>query len=368
MRFEGQGEWEVTLAYDQDDLFESDHLNQPTVKGSRFTDSIKVSGVSLRTTPVFEAYWQFAAKRQNVFFRRLKGSNDPGLTDDPVLSSYRFTNSYRASDRVSQYLIRNVIWADNGHWSDEDYFFRILLFKIFNRIETWEAIENELSRISWADYNFKRFDGLLSERQSLGKRNYSAAYIMPSAGSVFGHRSKHTNHLRLVEWMVAEEYPARLRKCRSMKDAYALMLAAPSIGPFLAYQFATDLNYGPLTSFSEMDFVKAGPGALDGVSKCFASTEGVAAEEIIQHMAENQDRYFEMFEIEFSDLWGRPLQLIDCQNLFCEISKYSRVAFPEIGGLSGRSRIKQKFKPAGRLPPPSYPPDWGLNERIVEEH
>lgn len=330
-------------------------------------NSIEISGVSLKTTPVFEAYWQFAAKRQIVFFRRLKGSNDPGLTDDPVLSSYRFTNSYRASDRVSQYLISSVIWTDEGNRSDEDHFFRILLFKLFNRIETWKALENELGEISWGSYSFRAFDRLLSERQSAGERNYSAAYIMPSAGSVFGHRTKHANHLRLVEWMIAEDYPARLRKCRSMGDAFALMFAAPSIGPFLAYQFATDLNYGPLTSFSEMEFVKAGPGALDGVSKCFVSTEDVTAEEIIQHMAENQDRYFDMFEIEFSDLWGRPLQLIDCQNLFCEISKYARVVFPEIEGLFGRSRIKQKFKPAGRLPAPSYPPDWGLNQRIVEE-
>lgn len=328
---------------------------------------IKISGVSLKTTPVFKAYWQFAAKRQRVFFHRLNGSNDSDVTDDPVLSSYRFTNSYRASDRVSQYLIRNIIWTDSKNWSDEDYFVRILFFKLFNRIDTWEALENEHGEISWENYSFKSFDGVLSSRQSSGKRNYSAAYIMPSAGSVFGHRTKHANHLRLVEWMIAEEFPARLRECRSMKDAFELLVSAPSIGPFLAYQFATDLNYGPLTSFSEMEFVKAGPGALDGISKCFDSTEGIIAEEIIRHMAENQDSYFRMFDIDFSDLWGRPLQLIDCQNLFCEISKYSRVVFPEIEGLSGRSRIKQKFKPAGRLPAPSYPPDWGLNERIVEE-
>ena len=30
--------------------------------------------------------------------------------------------------------------------------------------------------------------------------------------------------------------------------------------------------------------------------------------------------------VEFRDLWGRPLQLIGCQNLFCEVDKYARVA------------------------------------------
>ena len=47
--------------------------------------------------------------------------------------------AYRASDRVSQYLIRNVIYRhDQG---PEEVFFRIMLFKLFNKIETWELLE-----------------------------------------------------------------------------------------------------------------------------------------------------------------------------------------------------------------------------------
>ena len=355
------------MAYDQQDLFRSAD-NQTQLSSDRISEvPVKISGVSLQTTPVFRAYWQFAANRQLIFYRRLKGANNPELVCDPILSDYRFTNSYRASDRVSQYLIRDVIWNQSANWSEEDHFFRTLLFKLFNRIETWRALEKEFGIISWSTYKFETYDALLSQRQSAGERNYSAAYIMPSAGSVFGHRSKHANHLRLLEWMIAERYPSRLQQCRDMAEAYELLLSAPSIGPFLAYQFATDLNYGPLTSFSEMEFVKAGPGALDGISKCFASTKGLTAEDVIWHMAENQDRYFKLFGIDFPDLWGRPLQLIDCQNLFCEISKYARVAFPEIGGVSGRSRIKQKFKPAGRLAAPVYPPDWGLAAKIASD-
>ena len=239
-----------------------------------------------------------------------------------------------------------------------------MLFKLFNKIETWEAIESEFGEISWRDYDFRALDSFLTSRKCASIRNYSAAYIMPSAGSAYGLKAKHSNHLKLIEWMMGERFPERLRSCKTMMDAYQLMLSAPSVGPFLAYQFVTDLNYGPLTSFSEMEFVQAGPGALDGISKCFETAQDVPAEAIIKHMAENQDEYFDRFEIEFRNLWGRQLQLIDCQNLFCEISKYSRAAFPEIPGRSGRTRIKQKYKPTGRLPAPFYPPDWELNDRI----
>jgi hypothetical protein len=328
---------------------------------------IRVDDTTLETTEVFAAYWRFAAERQRMFRKRLLGINDPILTDDRVLAAYRFTNAYRASDRVSQYLLRHVIWGSGQEWSPEDVFYRTLLFKLFNKVETWEALEGELGALTWARHDFGAIDAILSQRRAAAQRNYSAAYIMPSGASAFGHSSKHANHLRLLEWLMHEDYPRRLRSCKTMREAYDLLIAAPSVGPFLAYQFATDLNYTALTSFSEMEFVKAGPGARDGIAKCFLSARGVSAEAIIEHVAVNQGRYFDLFEIEFPSLWGRPLQLIDCQNLFCEISKYARVAFPNFSGSSGRTRIKQKFAPAGRLPTPFYPPDWGLNERIEAE-
>jgi alpha-glutamyl/putrescinyl thymine pyrophosphorylase clade 1 len=62
-------------------------------------------------------------------------------------------------------------------------------------------------------------------------------------------------------------------------------------------------------------------------------------------MRDNQERHFADQGSEFQTLWGRPLQLIDCQNVFCEISKYARVAFPEYGGLAGRKRIKAHAAP-----------------------
>lgn len=82
-------------------------------------------------------------------------------------------------------------------------------------------------------------------------------------------------------------------------------------------------------------------------------------------MADNQEAEFERLNIDFKSLWGRRLQLIDCQNLFCEISKYARVAHPEVSGVSGRTRIKQKFTKTGRLEMPWYPPKWGINDRIT---
>lgn len=81
-------------------------------------------------------------------------------------------------------------------------------------------------------------------------------------------------------------------------------------------------------------------------------------------MANHQEEEFERLNLNFNSLWGRPLQLIDCQNLFCEVDKYSRLAHPEIIGISGRTRIKQKYVSTGPLQTPWFPPKWNINTKI----
>lgn len=312
-------------------------------------------GRVLKTTPVFDTYWRFAAERQEVFMRRVLGSAPP-WTEDPILSGHRFTNTYRASDRVSQYLIRHVIY--DGSQKPEEVLFRTVLFKLFNKIETWETLRTKLGELSWREFSFEGYAKVLDRLLDDGERVYSAAYIMPSPA--FGSPRKHRNHLRLVEHMMADGAPRKLAKVGSLRGAFELLRGYPSLGDFLAFQFAIDVNYSELTDFSEMEFVVAGPGARDGISKCFRDTAGLTEAEIIQVMAERAGLEFERLGKKFESLWGRSLQLIDCQNVFCEVGKYARVAHPDIEGESGRTRIKQKFVPRSTPVPQWYPPKWGL--------
>ena len=182
-------------------------------------------------TVVYESYWRFAVERQELFFRKLEGLPAPWTTD-AILAKHKFTNAYRASDRVSQYLIRHVIYEADQ--STEELFFRTILFKLFracpmklgrevsrhneldnwrnthrfesvmatkwllltisetepglwdrlfNKIETWELLQNQLKTISHADYSFQEYDRVLAGALAAGTRIYSAAYMMPSAGA-----------------------------------------------------------------------------------------------------------------------------------------------------------------------------------------
>lgn len=316
----------------------------------------------LKPTIVYDTYWKFAVERQKIFFARLKGMPSP-WTADAILREHKFTNAYRASDRGSQYLIRNVIYS--GDQSPTEVFFRTLLFKFFNRIETWKLLTSEFGPVAFHSYCFEKYDRVLSAAMTNGKRIYSAAYIMPSGGRKSGYVRKHQFHLRLLERMIDEQLPTRLAESKSMKHAFTLLRSYPSIGDFLAYQFITDLNYSTILNWSEMDYVCPGPGAKDGIRKCFRDTGRYSEADIIKLMAERQDEEFSRLGLGFPSLWGRKLQLIDCQNLFCEVDKYARVAYPDVAGLSGRTRIKQRFLPKGELLPPWYPPKWSINDRIA---
>lgn len=317
-----------------------------------------------KATEVFDTYWRFAAERQAVFFRRFRG-DPPPWTNDPILREYKFTNAYRASDRVSQYLIRNVIYT--GDQSPDEVFFRTILFKTFNRIGTWELLLRHLGEVTYEGYTYSRYNSVLSRALERGQRLYSAAYIMPSGRSVFGYRRKHRTHLKVIERMMEDELPFRIADAASMQQVFELLLSYPTIGPFLAYQYATDLNYSDLTDFDEMQFVVPGPGALDGIHKCFRDTGGLNEVELIRLIADAQEAQFTRLGLEFRTLWDRRLQLIDCQNLFCEVGKYARVAHPDVPGRSGRTRIKQQFRPTSSRIDYCYPRKWGLNEHIAQE-
>ncbi len=323
--------------------------------------------VNKKTKPkpsiVYDTYWKFLAERQNIFFERLTNNQHPWSRDN-ILNDYKFTNVYRASDRVSQYLIKDVIY--NGSQEPNELFFRIILFKIFNRISTWEFLKKELGDITFADYSFEKYDRLLSKLLQSKLPIYSAAYIMASGRSFFGYIKKHQNHLKLIETMIKSELPYKVQGSKSMEEVFNLLLSFPTIGEFLAYQYTIDMNYSILTNFSEMEFVKAGPGAKDGITKCFKDFGDYSYEDIIKMMADNQHEEFERLGISFQNLWGRDLQLIDCQNVFCEVDKYSRMFHPEINGLSQRTRIKQKFNLTKKKQIDYFfPPKWGLNNLIT---
>lgn len=313
---------------------------------------------------IFDTYWRFAAMRQEVFFNKLKNVPPP-WTSDPILNTYKFCNAYRVSDRVSQYLIKNVIYDENKSQNEEEVLFRILLFKIFNKIETWEYLESKIGDyITLSNFDLEGYSNILQEAMNIGYVIYTSAY-MSCASKEFGYDKKHQNHLALIDKMVVKDRVInRIVKAKSLEEIFHILESYPLLGKFMAYQLATDINYSEVINFDDNSFTIAGPGAERGINKCFIDTKGKSYADVIYWMTENQENEFQRLGLNFKSLWGRPLQAIDCQNLFCETDKYCRAAFPDL--KSNRKKIKAKFTATPQPIDYFYPPKWCINDQVQE--
>lgn len=310
---------------------------------------------------VYELYWKFAFERQRAFENRFFGRTEP-WSEDCIINEYKFCNVFRAADRVSQYLIRSVCYSgDDG--TSRDQIFRIVAFRLFSKIDTWDAVVDHLGgQPVLDDLASNRFAESLEFALAQNKTIYTGAFIL-CANDFYGKPYKYLNHVELLRHMfIVDDLASAITSASSLRQVYDELHSYPLIGDFMAYQIAVDLNYSDLLDFDEDDFTQPGPGALRGIRKCFEDLNGMSPAEIIMWMVEHQEAEFARLGFDFNGLFGRRLHAIDCQGLFCETDKYCRVATPHLE--SARKRIKAKFAPNSEGIDYFFPPKWDINDAV----
>ncbi len=306
-------------------------------------------------------YFYFMQERMEMFWRKCEGRRK--LTDDPILREYKFTNVYRACDRVSQYLISEVIYKDVKHYSPEDMMLRILVFKIFNKPSTWEYILQNYGDVRYKSFDPQKLSKALT-RQRESEAIFNNAYIM--TGSSHRYQSLQYKHERWLQ-MVADEFLSAgvldsVLRAKSLEEIFHLLSGCSFIGGFLAYQYAIDFNYSPYLNFSENSFVKAGIGAIRGITKCFKS-HGTSYEDAIMYVQDHQNELRERYGYtHFRPLPSHEPTLIDFQNCFCETDKYLRAKMPEL--LVGNVRIKQHYRETPSSIDYAFPPKWNVKAKL----
>ena len=299
----------------------------------------------------FDYYWHFTNERQKAFINKCVTSKIK--TSDVVINKYKFTNTYRCLDRTSQFLIKNIINHDNQ--DPHNLFFRIMIFKLFNKTSTWELLEKRLGEINIKDFSVTSFSEIL-EKIKENQAIYSNAYIVPSGIKEYGRERKHENNLLMLQFMLDNNFQDKIWELKNLEDIYNLFISVPTLGPFLAYQYAIDIAYSEFSDAKESDFIIAGPGAIRGIHKCFKNISPKQYSSVIFWMYENQNKYLKGF----TGINNHKLQLIDCQNIFCEVDKYLRIVLPEL--TSNRKKIKQVYKPNLDRIKIQTPKKWNLNQ------
>jgi hypothetical protein len=301
-----------------------------------------------------DAYWRFASVRLGQYHDRA-GWSYP-YPYDPVVAGWRFTNTFRASDRVSQELIAVQLAVPDP----ADRVLATVLFRLFNRPATWYHLAARTD-VTAGGYDPTAARAVLDDLARSGASLYGSAYIIPPA-PYYGAYPKHAGHVVMARRMVDRGLPDAVAR-GGIREAYEQLVRYPGVGRFMAYQLAVDLGYaGVLADDDEDEFVVPGPGCVDGARKCFPDVRPAGLPALIRRMVDEQEYHLARLGLPFPGLHGRRrLHLVDAQGLFCEVSKYSRVAFPDVRGNDGRVRVKFTYSPDPRpLPTSRYPPHWGL--------
>jgi hypothetical protein len=197
----------------------------------------------LQPTPVFATYWKFAAERHAIYLKRLKGEPPPWSADS-TLQAYKFTNPFRAADRTSQVLIE-LIYSPDLPSNPEEVVFRVLLFKLFNKIETWQLLATALGPLTWKSFDYAKYPDALDAAKEHGQTLFNGAYIQnQNYRTELG--AKHRSYLALLEYMMRDGVTGKLRAARTYEQAYQVLWSYPLHGDFIAMQHACDLNYSPI--------------------------------------------------------------------------------------------------------------------------
>ncbi|KAI0044558.1 hypothetical protein FA95DRAFT_1496875 [Auriscalpium vulgare] len=325
-----------------------------------------IAGRELPISPVLDTFFLWTAERHSIHQKRVAGESWP-WTEDPIFQQHAFTNVFRIFDRTTQYILRHVV-----HEGDPDLHetcFRVILFRFFCRISTWELLVARLGTPTWRNFDLDAYEAVLRVEYDSQRPLYGTAYIMPAPP--LGGATNFANHLRLLKLMMDVDLPGQLAGLSEMSDAFERIALFPSMGDFLAFQLLLDLNMIPQISYPE-DWAICGPGADACLRKIFGP--GVVGHfgEALKWLHDTQQRHFARLGIAPE---RRPrvhcsappgLSLVDLEHSLCETDVYSRVKHPDIPGLrrvhiSGR----RNFKPGAAPLTCDLPRNWKVAAEAV---
>lgn len=286
-------------------------------------------------------FYGFAIRRQERFLARVNGT--PLINEDPVLDKWKFTNAYRILDRVSQYMLKNIIDdPERTFKTTRAHRIGMYLFRLFNSVETWEA----LPPYKYDAYGaLSLIESFIELRRSLGDTVYNNAYMMTPPWT-FGCKTRTELFLKTLKRMEDSGDLEKAYKSSDMRYTYSLFRQYDGFGDFLAYQFALDYSYN-LFKVDYESFIVPGIGCQRGMRRVWPQLKLIDMPRVLKRLAINGIPCFPTLTVDGKEY---KLRGNDMQNLFCEYDKYCRVRYEGKTIKSTFSRIcsplEQPYIPA----------------------
>lgn len=268
----------------------------------------------------------FAEERHNIYLRRAAGVEP--LTQDRILSKFRFCNIYRELDTVTRWLADS--WRE-PHVDDPDLWFAFVVARHMNNIPFLKGMEGP--PLPWQPERFKRY---AEARRRRGDQTFGAAYMIGTR-----HEGSKSDYLADMVFSPLWHNRERIRpQPGDTLNSFHMMLGQfYGLASFMSAQVVADIKYTePLLSASDWStFASSGPGSRRGLNR-------VLGRPLKQPWTEDEWR-LRLADLRaqllprFLDLeWELP-HAQDVQNMLCEFDKYERARL-------GEGRPKQLFRGA----------------------
>ena len=267
-------------------------------------------------------YW--IEEREAIRLKRVAGQPAP-WTKDEILATYRFCNVRRRDDRVSQWIINQILRPYAEH---PNLWIMVAVSRHINWPDTMQEI---MDRGLWPtsdDPDWRGIGRYVDQKQSAGEKAWTGAYkINPvtSANSpYYGYRKgKYIFEVVLKNlWKGRAEVTPQLNQ--GVEVAWDALVRYNGLGPFMAGQIVADYTYTSMLSNAPDLYTWAplGPGSKRGLNRLLeiplakTHTRGSAA----TFMRELRETVLNKLGSRYADV-----TLHDVQNCLCEVDKYIRV-------------------------------------------
>lgn len=276
--------------------------------------------------------------REREAIRKLKASGAPEpWTTDLILSTYRFCNLRRKDDRVSQWIINNVIsrYGEFSHWS-------FIQFSALCRQINWPPTLIALREAGlWPQ---KELDLPLigAVIDGLEGKVYTGAYMIRAPAGPYKGWGKGRYVAEIVVgkslFDVCEDLIRGIAS-RRLEEAHRSLASAHGWGSFTAGQVVMDWAYNPSSALAcasdRYTWAAIGPGSKRGYNRLlgYPLNSSVCYLEWIVALRRWRGNIIEALGPDYGDLF-----LMDVQNALCELDKMLRVK-------NGEGRPRSYYKP-----------------------
>ena len=260
-------------------------------------------------------FWYWIRERQSIWYKRFVLEQDKPWTEDKILREYKFTNAFRQLDKGTVWLRENFLHPF-GDAADELLVFNVVWYRWFNHWPTGKHLG------FLEDWNEEEIRLSLKRRSIAGEQVFTGAHMVYSGrggGCKIRDICKHITPVWENRHIITKE----IKEKQTIEHAFHMLYQFDLLGPFLAYEMATDLRWTKVLkdATDKLTWANPGPGCMRGIRRIWPDA---TPKTYLSLMRELYDEHEERLGPETLERCPYPFELREVEHSLCEFDKYER--------------------------------------------